>query len=52
MSCAMIYWGRNFQRFFAIFSRFGAVVDLRKLKGKNIGQCSDNGQLELIPEDE
>lgn len=36
MSCAMIYWGRAFDRFFSIFSEFGAVVDLRPLMGKRL----------------
>ena len=33
MSCAMIYWGINFERFFLLFSKFGAVVDLQPLIG-------------------
>ncbi|MDD2706810.1 MAG: DNA N-6-adenine-methyltransferase [Verrucomicrobiae bacterium] len=37
MSCAMIYWGRDFDEFLAVFSKFGAVVDLRPLKGKKFG---------------
>ena len=52
MSCAMIYWGKNYDRFFSVFCRFGAVVDLRKLKGKRLGQCSDTAQLELMTEEE
>jgi len=48
MSCAMIYWGRDFDRFLSVFGKFGAVVDLRPLKGKRFGECSENGQLELI----
>jgi hypothetical protein len=52
MSCAMIYWGGNFDRFFSMFSRFGAVVDLRKLQGVKSGQRSNATQLELIPENE
>jgi len=48
MSCAMIYWGRDFDRFLSIFCKFGAVVDLRPLKGKRFGVCSEEGQLELI----
>lgn len=38
MSCAMVYWGKNFDRFFDVFSEFGAVVDLRSLQGKRIGK--------------
>jgi hypothetical protein len=48
MSCAMIYWGRDFDRFLSVFGKFGAVVNLRPLKGKRFGECSENGQLELI----
>jgi len=47
MSCAMIYWGKDFERFLDCFSKFGAVIDLRPLKGKKFGECSDNGQLNL-----
>ena len=38
MSCAMVYWGRNHDRFFEIFTRYGAVIDLRPLYGKQIGE--------------
>lgn len=51
MSCAMIYWGKNFEKFSSLFSKFGAVVDIRNLKGKKLGGCSDTEQLELIMED-
>ncbi len=37
MSCAMVYWGRNFDRFFDVFIHHGAVVDLRPLLGKQMG---------------
>ncbi|HHN46649.1 MAG TPA: N-6 DNA methylase [Planctomycetes bacterium] len=47
MSCAMIYWGRDFDKFRCVFRRFGAVVDLRPLKGQKFGECSENGQTEL-----
>jgi len=47
MSCAMIYWGGDFDKFQSIFRRFGAVVDLRPLKGQKFGEDSENGQLEL-----
>jgi len=52
MSCAMIYWGQDYQRFFNVFRKFGAVVDLRPLKGKKCGEYSDNGQLDLFSKDE
>jgi len=38
MSCAMIYWGRNYERFLDVFTRHGAVLDLRPLYGKQIGE--------------
>ena len=34
MSCAMIYWGANFELFQETFLEHGAVVDLRGLSGK------------------
>ncbi|MCK9568604.1 phage N-6-adenine-methyltransferase [Candidatus Pacearchaeota archaeon] len=49
MSCAMIYWGKDFDKFMTVFSKFGAVVDLRPLKGKEFGERSENDQLALIP---
>ena len=50
MSCAMIYWGKNFDRFLSIFSKFGAVVDIQNLKGKRSGGYSNAEQLELALE--
>ena len=47
MSCAIVYWGINFERFFQVFIRFGAVVSVENLKGVKICQSSDS-QLELI----
>lgn len=38
MSCAMIYWGKNYEFFFHTFLKFGAVIDLRDLAGKMIGE--------------
>ena len=37
MSCAMVYWGTDYDRFERIFLDFGAVVDLRHLHGRRIG---------------
>lgn len=36
MSCAMIYWGENFERFFDVFIQHGAVMDIRNLHGIKI----------------
>lgn len=52
MACAMVYWGRDFDRFFSVFVRFGAVVDLRNLKGKRVGAGSENGQQDLFAEED
>ncbi len=37
MSCAMLYWGAAYERFFDVFLHYGAVLDLRPLYGKQIG---------------
>ncbi|MBN1943935.1 MAG: N-6 DNA methylase [Phycisphaerae bacterium] len=37
MACAMIYWNKKMDCFLEVFSKFGAVVDLRPLQGKTIG---------------
>ena len=37
MACAVVYWGRNYERFFDVFLEFGAVIDLSALLGKAIG---------------
>lgn len=37
MSCAMIYWGENYDRFFEVFTPSGAVVNLEHLHGLNVG---------------
>jgi hypothetical protein len=36
MSCAMVYWGKDFDAFFKTFVKFGAVIDVRPLHGKQI----------------
>lgn len=38
MSCAMIYWGDGFQKFFDIFIEFGSVIDTRSLQKIKIGK--------------
>ena len=37
MSCAMVYWGRQYERFERVFIRFGAVVCLGHLHGRSVG---------------
>lgn len=37
MACAMIYWGKNYEKFYNIFIEYGAVVDLSNLIDQEIG---------------
>ena len=51
MSCAMIYWGRCFNKFSDVFMPFGAVVNIENLKGVTIGENhtrTDKRQLSLL----
>lgn len=47
MSCAMIYWGDNFEHFFEVFTQFGAVVDTRIQHGLYLGAESSLAQTKL-----
>lgn len=38
MSCAMVYWGRDYNKFYKIFIDFGAVVDIENLQKEKIGE--------------
>ena len=45
MSCAMIYWGGSYRRFLDVFLKYGAVLDLHELTGKEVGaaeHCFDD----------
>ncbi len=42
MSCAMVYWGPRYEDFENQFLQFGAVVDIRHLHSKNVGQGEQN----------
>jgi len=44
MSCAMIYWGCNFQCFFEVFIKFGAVINIENLHGVQMGFVNGNGK--------
>jgi len=44
MSCAMIYWGNNYQMFYDVFINHGAVVDVRPLKKEKIGHDRNDPQ--------
>ena len=46
MSCAMVYWGTQYDRFETTFISFGAVVDMRHLQGKTIGIGMQHSLLE------
>ena len=46
MSCAAIYWGNNYQRFFDVFIKYGAVVNIQNLHGLKIGYVNGNGKSE------
>ena len=46
MACAMVYWGRDFDRFDEIFTPFGNVADIRGLLGKPTGPCGSAAQAE------
>lgn len=50
MSCAMVYWGKNYRKFEDEFLRYGAVVDLRRIRGKQIGYCESNAVPVLLEE--
>ena len=50
MSCAMIYWGENYERFQSIFRTFGAVVCLDELKKPEAAAFRDELQMELVSE--
>lgn len=50
MSCAMVYWGPNYDRFFDVFIEFGAVVPLSHLHHRNIGRSKDAADLILLSE--
>ncbi len=48
MACAMVYWGELYEGFADVFLKFGAVVDIRPLHGKAIGERTPLRQPELF----
>ena len=50
MSCAMVYWGKIYRKFEDEFLQYGAVVDLRRIRGKQIGYCESNAIPMLLEE--
>lgn len=53
MACCMIYWGQHFETFDGVFIDFGAVVDIRNLHNRNIGEYADdkNGSRKRVSKD-
>jgi len=47
MSCCMIYWGNNYQKFYDIFIEHGAVVDISNLHEEEIGPKRSALKLEI-----
>lgn len=47
MSCAIIYWGKNYHKFYDSFIEYGAVVDISNLQGEEIGAQRKHLKLEF-----
>ena len=47
MACAMVYWGRNYEKFHNIFIEYGAVLDLSGLIGADIGPKKSQKKLQF-----
>lgn len=47
MSCAMIYWGRNCDKFYDVFIGYGAVVNISNLQGVKIGAVRAHMKIEF-----
>lgn len=52
MSCCIIYWGSDIEKFRKIFMKFGAVVDISDIKNKKIGHYRDFTEPPLFDEEE
>ena len=50
MSCAMIYWGTDPDRFRSVFEKFGAVLSLQALQHPGVSSELGVPQLELVSE--
>ncbi len=48
MACAMIYWGNNYNRFFQVFVKYGAVVNIGSLNEVKIGAFKNTSQDNLL----
>jgi len=45
MACAMIYWGKDYDKFYDVFIEYGAVIDLSNLQGEEIGATRNQMKL-------
>jgi hypothetical protein len=50
MSCAMIYWGEEYERFLRVFREFGAVLRLDELQKPEAAVPTEEPQMELVSE--
>mgnify|MGYP000566116308 CR=1 FL=1 len=50
MACAMIYWGRDHERFTRVFQKFGAVLSLEELKVNGAPHVEESRQGVLLSE--
>ena len=41
MACAMIYWGKEYEKFYNVFIKYGAVVNISSLKNEEIGESKN-----------
>jgi hypothetical protein len=48
MSCAMVYWGKNFDRFSEVFMPFGAVMNIENLRGITIGHAHNKEKVKQL----
>ncbi len=48
MACSIVYWGKNYDKFFETFIEFGAVVDISNLQGIEIGLNRKKMKLALL----
>ena len=45
MACAIIYWGKDYDKFYNVFIEYGAVVDISNLQGEEIGAARKQKKL-------
>jgi len=47
MSCSMVYWGKDYTKFYETFIEYGAVIDISNLQGEQIGLARKTLKLEF-----